>query len=152
MRQGHKGANVRSHSVVLYCTRHMSVTAEPHIPMSRGRKNQVTTAPNKKAEGLAPQQKEAAQQLAPTPQQKEPVVEFVWPWGGDKVEVAGSFNNWQPVPMTYDQITRTHRVWIPSLPRGRVSYKFIIDGQWRYDGNKPIVSDDFGNCNNMMEL
>ena len=125
----------------------MSVAgAEPHIPMSRGRKNQTTSAGNKKAVTMAPQTTQVEQP------KDSPVVEFVWPWGGEKVEVAGSWNNWTPVGMIYDQITRTHRVWVPSLPHGRISYKFIVDRQWRYDGNKPVVMDDFGNVNNLMEL
>lgn len=83
---------------------------------------------------------------------KKRTTEFVWPWGGDKVEVAGSWSSWSPVPMIYDQITRTHRVWVPNVPRGRISYKFIMDGEWRYDGQKPITKDEFGNVNNVMEL
>jgi hypothetical protein len=30
-------------------------------------------------------------------------VTFVWPYGGEKVELAGSFNGWKPVEMKSDQ-------------------------------------------------
>lgn len=124
--------------------------AEPHIPMSKGRKNATTKKAEQKIE-------QPAVQLAPTMEHKEtpkeaPATEFVWPWGGEKVEVAGSWSNWTPVPMIYDQITRTHRVWVPNMPRGRISYKFIMDGEWRYDGHKPTTRDEFGNVNNVIEL
>lgn len=132
--------------------------AEPHrAPMSRGRKNKTTSAPDKKAETLEETLNKATPAPTvvypqPTLAKDMPVVEFVWPWGGDKVEVAGSWNNWIPVGMIYDQITRTHRVWIPSMPHGHISYKFIVDGQWRFDGHQPTTVDDFGNVNNIKEL
>lgn len=81
-----------------------------------------------------------------------PVVEVVWPWDGERVEVAGSWNNWTPVPMVYDEKCMIHRLQLASLPPGRMSYKFVVDGRWRYDGNKPIVADDRGNVNNVLVL
>lgn len=134
--------------------------AEPHIPMSKGRKNIYTTATNKKAVKI---EEPTKAEIKPPTQpfsssgssstiKDAPVAEFVWPWGGERVSVAGSWNNWTPVSMLYDQMTRTHRVWIPSLPSGRVSYKFIVDGEWKYDGQKPVTMDECGNVNNVLEM
>lgn len=33
-----------------------------------------------------------------------------------------------------------------------LQYKFIVDGEWRYDANLPRVYDDMGNINNMIEV
>ena len=112
-----------------------------YTPVSLGQENQKTSVATPKAE---------------TPQNQShklsPAVEFVWPWDGEKVEVAGTWNNWRRVPMIYDQNTGTHRLCVPSLPHGHTSYKFVVDGQWRYDANKPVVADDRGNVNNLLLL
>jgi hypothetical protein len=31
-------------------------------------------------------------------------------------------------------------------------YKFIVDGEWRYDPNQPAMYDEIGNVNNVMEV
>jgi len=123
----------------------MATTAERHVPVPRSRKNGGVAA------NLASTSSTTSE---PEPRKEEAAAcsEFVWAWGGKDVSVAGSWNNWTPIPMIYDQITRTHRLWVRSLPKGRVSYKFIIDGSWRYDGSKPLTHDDFGNVNNLLEL
>ena len=50
-----------------------------------------------------------------------------------KVEVAGSFNEWQPALMFNDG----RGTWgvIQVLPPGQYEYKFVVDGQWMTDPN-----------------
>lgn len=35
---------------------------------------------------------------------------------------------------------------------GVYQYKFIVDGEWRYDPNQKAMYDDMGNVNNVMEV
>lgn len=119
--------------------------AEAHIPMPSATQKEEQKMNHHSAE-ILPSTTEHKQAT------KICTAEFMWPWGGDKVAVAGSWNNWTPVPMIYDRISCTYRIWVPNVPRGRISYKFIMDGEWRYDGQKPITRDEFGNVNNVIEL
>lgn len=65
-----------------------------------------------------------------------------------RVEVAGTFNNWQPLTMFRkkdDPATWGVRY---NLPPGQYSYKFIIDGEWQADPeNYTALPDGNGNCN-----
>ncbi len=51
--------------------------------------------------------------------------------GRHKVEVAGDFSGWKPVPMK----RRRDGVYVRNaeVPDGEVEYKFLVDGQWRPD-------------------
>ena len=31
-------------------------------------------------------------------------------------------------------------------------YKFIVDGEWKYDPNQPAMFDEMGNVNNVIEV
>jgi hypothetical protein len=33
-----------------------------------------------------------------------------------------------------------------------LQYKFIVDGEWKYDPNQPAMFDEMGNVNNMIEV
>lgn len=33
-----------------------------------------------------------------------------------------------------------------------VQYKFIVDGEWRYDPSQPAMYDDDSNVNNVLEV
>jgi len=73
-------------------------------------------------------------------------VEFVWKHGGGHVLLAGSFSQWQGVPMAYNgQWQETI-----DLAPGEYHYKFIVDGSWRYDHQRPIAADSHGNINNLI--
>lgn len=65
-----------------------------------------------------------------------------------RVEVAGTFNNWQPLTMFRkkdDPATWGVRY---TLPPGQYAYKFIIDGEWQPDPeNYTALPDGSGNCN-----
>merc|ERR1712216_2419 len=38
------------------------------------------------------------------------------------------------------------------LAPGSYEYKFIVDNQWRYDGNQPVVKGRNGNINNIIQV
>ena len=71
-----------------------------------------------------------------------------------EVSVAGTFNDWQPQPLT------------PGTGKGTVSfsrilfvtpgthqYKFIINGEWLLDPNcQETVPNEFGNLNSLLTL
>eukprot|EP00775_Hariotina_reticulata_P005140 gene5140-5380_t len=78
-----------------------------------------------------------------------PVV-IAWSHGGEHVEVEGSFDNWT----TRQPLQRTGRDFtvIKLLPPGVYQYKFIVDGDWKYDPNQQAMYDEIGNINNVIEV
>lgn len=64
------------------------------------------------------------------------------------VEIAGSFNNWEKIPMV-----RENNKWVKriSLFPGTHQYKYITNGvNWIHDKNLPTVSDNHGGSNNRL--
>ncbi|KAJ3368774.1 hypothetical protein HDU91_000290 [Kappamyces sp. JEL0680] len=103
-----------------------------------------------------------------------PSIYFCWKWGGDKVEVWGSFNGWsRGVPLFFDlspgAIEEARRVGGDEisglfcgfvevddadleLDRGRVFFKFYIDGAWRVDpGLEQYYDEEEGDVYNWVE-
>eukprot|EP01098_Paradermamoeba_levis_P010617 TRINITY_DN446_c0_g1_i4.p1 TRINITY_DN446_c0_g1~~TRINITY_DN446_c0_g1_i4.p1 ORF type:complete len:350 (-),score=55.68 TRINITY_DN446_c0_g1_i4:149-1075(-) len=78
-------------------------------------------------------------------------VELCWPWGGWNVDVAGSFNGWQPVRVPWNSETHKHSFQV-QLPPGTHQFKFIVDGVWKYDGQQPTTTDPMGNVNNYLTV
>ncbi|XP_047311013.1 sucrose nonfermenting 4-like protein [Impatiens glandulifera] len=73
---------------------------------------------------------------------------FVWPYGGRRVFLTGTFTRWvdhiamspmEGCPSVF-QVTR-------SLAPGHHQYKFFVDGEWRHDEQKPFVSGNYGVVN-----
>jgi 5'-AMP-activated protein kinase regulatory beta subunit len=77
-------------------------------------------------------------------------VHFVCPFEGNACFIAGTFNNWNFQPLSrgangkYELAMR--------LPAGTYFYKYIIDGDWKYDSEKPISSDSEGYENNVLVI
>jgi len=78
-----------------------------------------------------------------------PVV-ITWGHGGEHVEVEGSWDNWT----TRQPLTRTGKdfIIIKLLPPGVYQFKFIVDGDWKYDPNQKAMYDEMGNINNTIEV
>lgn len=73
---------------------------------------------------------------------------FVWPYGGRRVLLSGSFTRWQ------DHITMSPMEDCPNvfhtvcnLTPGYHQYKFFVDGEWRHDERQPFVSGNYGVVN-----
>jgi 1,4-alpha-glucan branching enzyme len=68
-----------------------------------------------------------------------------------EVYVAGSFNNWQKIPMKF---SKAKQVWYAkvNLKKGRHEYKFFVDGTWIPDpiGEKTI--NPFGTENSVIVI
>jgi len=66
------------------------------------------------------------------------------------VELAGSFSNWSPLPMTRSD----KGIWtsVLELECGRHEYKLIVDGDWRVDESVEKVNNDMGSHNNVLHV
>ena len=67
-----------------------------------------------------------------------------------KVQLAGSFNNWNPTTI---ELQKTKSGWELSLPLsgGKHFYKFIVDGKWMVDPDNPYQEyDKVGNLNSVL--
>ncbi|KAH9689305.1 Sucrose nonfermenting 4-like protein [Citrus sinensis] len=76
-------------------------------------------------------------------------VRFIWPNGGRRVSLSGSFTRWsEPMPMSPSEGCPAVFQIICRLPPGHHQYKFYVDGEWRHDENQPHVSGNYGvvNC------
>jgi len=75
---------------------------------------------------------------------------FTWKYGGNRVLVFGTFNNWNGDEMSKD----SSGVWCLTkhLNRGAYEYKFKVDDQWCYDMEKLCLTDKEGHCNNVISI
>ncbi len=71
----------------------------------------------------------------------------------EKVELAGSFNGWDPAqnPLTHDGNGRWKAV--VELPEGRYEYRYKVDGVWQND-QRPVecIPNPFGAWNCVIEV
>jgi hypothetical protein len=74
-------------------------------------------------------------------------ITFQWDSGGNDVKIAGTFNNWQPINMI-----KYENKWIYKINRldKDITFKFIIDGEWKIDDNKEKMIDENGIVNNII--
>ena len=74
-----------------------------------------------------------------------------WRYGGKDVYVTGTFNGWRSkVPMKeYEKGVWRVKIYAPP---GRVEYKFIVDGFWKYSPDQPRLQDQLGNTNNYINV
>jgi len=75
---------------------------------------------------------------------------FRWNFGGDRIYLVGSFNNWKEhllMEKNGDEATR-----ILKLEKKEHYYKFIVDGDWRFAPDQQTVADHNGNVNNYIDL
>ncbi|XP_043709811.1 sucrose nonfermenting 4-like protein isoform X2 [Telopea speciosissima] len=76
---------------------------------------------------------------------------FVWPYGGTRVFLSGSFTRWsEHVPMSPMEGCPTVFQAICSLTPGYHQYKFFVDGEWRHDENQPFVTGNYGTVNTVL--
>ncbi|CAM0878219.1 unnamed protein product [Alopecurus aequalis] len=75
---------------------------------------------------------------------------FVWPHGGKRVFVTGSFTRWsEHLPMSPVEDCPTVFQAICSLAPGIYQYKFYVDGQWRHDEAQPTITGEYGVVNTL---
>lgn len=71
-----------------------------------------------------------------------------------RVALIGDFNGWNPEG--YELRTRSQGLWqisIPSLPKGRYHYKFLVDAIWTHDRENPQrARDGYGGFNSILDV
>jgi hypothetical protein len=84
---------------------------------------------------------------------------FVWnPEGRDvpsEVLITGSWTKWQTVERLSREANENGEVYFRislTLLAGNYEYKYIVDGDWRYDPKLPVVDDQHGSCNNQIRV
>lgn len=78
---------------------------------------------------------------------------FVWPNGGRRVSLCGSFTSWSDrISMSPVEGCPTVFQVIWNLPPGYHQYKFYVDGEWRHDEHQPFVSGNLGSAVNTIFL
>ncbi|KAK1318912.1 Sucrose nonfermenting 4-like protein [Acorus calamus] len=76
---------------------------------------------------------------------------FVWPYGGTRVYLTGSFMGWaEGLQMSPVEGCPTVFQVVYSLPPGYHQYKFCVDGEWRHDERQPSVVGDYGIVNTVL--
>jgi hypothetical protein len=73
-------------------------------------------------------------------------VRFRWPYGGMHAFVVGSFDGWvgQYEMSKFDD----EFICFIILSTGVYEYKFIVDGEWVYDINRPSITSNINTINN----
>lgn len=72
-----------------------------------------------------------------------PVV-IKWTGGGTNVAIAGTFNQWQKIPMVKSE---KDFVAIVDLPEGSHEYRFMVDGEWKVSKNDNTTNTATNNNN-----
>jgi len=70
------------------------------------------------------------------------------------VQLAGDFNNWQPVKTSMEKVGESG-IWQTKLklPAGKYRYRLVVDGQWQQDPyNGKTESNPFGGFNSVVEV
>ena len=77
---------------------------------------------------------------------------FTWEEGGNEVKLIGSFSDWKNSYIMKKDIKDNVFKTSLSLNNEIYTYKFIVDGEWKYSQKQPIKKDDQGNINNILDL
>ena len=77
---------------------------------------------------------------------------FTWEEGGNEVKLIGSFSDWKDSFIMKKDIKDNVFKTSLSLNNEIYTYKFIVDGEWKYSQKQPIKKDDQGNINNILDL
>lgn len=85
------------------------------------------------------------------PQGNKKLLPFVikWAGGGQKVAIAGTFNQWQQIPMVKSE---KDFIAIVDLPEGEHEFKFLVDGEWKVSTDEPACENDMGTKNNCIKI
>ncbi|RWW56176.1 hypothetical protein BHE74_00037120 [Ensete ventricosum] len=76
---------------------------------------------------------------------------FVWPYGGRRVYLLGSFTRWtEHLPMSLVEGCPSIFQAICSLTPGVHQYKFFVDGEWRHDERQPHMVGNYGIVNTLI--
>lgn len=94
----------------------------------------------------------AGSQVAGAPADPHLFVQFRLDAPASRVQLAGSFTNWEP---RYDLRESAPGIWTITVPltQGVHDYAFVVDGQqWLPDPYAPQIGDGFGGTNSRLAL
>nr|POE56232.1 5'-amp-activated protein kinase subunit beta-2 [Quercus suber] len=75
---------------------------------------------------------------------------FRWEHPADEVYVTGTFDNWsKSVKLDKKDFIHEKTVDLPSIGE-KIFYKFVADGDWKYDHTGKTEADHEGNLNNVL--
>ncbi|KAK6526387.1 hypothetical protein TWF694_004984 [Orbilia ellipsospora] len=75
---------------------------------------------------------------------------FKWSQPAQEVFVTGSFDNWTKSQKLEELADKTHSATV-SLPLGdKITYKYVVDGNWTFDSSQRVEKDSSGNDNNYL--
>ena len=91
-----------------------------------------------------------ARSASPPEDERVPVM-FKWTHGGQRVYVTGTFNNWakEGIPMVR---SGQEFYQIVDVQKGVHEYKFLVDGEWKFSHEQPVLQDTSGNVNNVVDI
>ena len=76
-------------------------------------------------------------------------VEFTCNGADKSVQVAGTWNNWEPQDLQFNGDCWSSFI---SLTPGTFHYKYVVDGVWLHDPSKRWADDGKGNINNVITV
>lgn len=71
----------------------------------------------------------------------------IWPHGGSRVQLAGTWNDWEPIDMHFDEVVGYHTSRIQVVPGETYLYKFVVDGKWCLNPDIAAVTSADGHQN-----
>ncbi|CAI5536641.1 unnamed protein product [Closterium sp. Naga37s-1] len=83
----------------------------------------------------------AGRRPPPKAEDKLGITQFIWPYGGSKVEVVGDFSGGVPVAMKPSAANPGQFFIDYTCPQGPIEYSFIVDGESRVDPESPTNED-----------
>ncbi|KAF3785679.1 SNF1-related protein kinase regulatory subunit beta-2 [Nymphaea thermarum] len=75
---------------------------------------------------------------------------FTWSYGGKEVAVEGSWDNWRSKKLL--QRSGKDFTLMKVLPSGVYQYRYIVDGERRYNPDLPCGLDHMGNACNVLDV
>lgn len=149
-RNAHQNLRIEKQHPSILCTTSINSNIELEFTESSGGNKQNDNDPT--TETLSQSQALASTNKHPTRSAKDInnliITTFRWPsqLPGDLVSVAGSFNGWQPLPLS----KMPNGDWVRSiaLPPGPIQFKYIVDGEYIASPCESTVHNGRGAYNN----
>mmetsp|Transcript_10576 Transcript_10576/g.39393 ORF Transcript_10576/g.39393 Transcript_10576/m.39393 type:complete len:328 (-) Transcript_10576:73-1056(-) len=114
-----------------------------------GQKLSSNQSKNRQSSGLAATNASRHQKA-----QEHVHAKFTWKDANNEhqhVSLVASFNSWEPIPLKFHEPTKEWLV-ILTIPAGRHLYRYIVNGEYRYDTGRKYIVDKDGKCSNLVNF
>ena len=88
-----------------------------------------------------------------------PLIRISWPHGCKHLAMlAGSWSQWRPQVLMpslgkgQESEVWTTQVKLPDNVNAIYRYKFVVDGEWVFDADQPIIANEYGSYDNYIEV